>query len=97
MRVAIDESGEYDTADLDTRVRPRCVGTGPNPGDSLAVDENRGVGEYLDRRHLLSAARARRAATRHDLPRADEQCLQSRSSFSGRRMWCRRAVSMASG
>ncbi len=75
----------------------RCVSPRPNPGDSLAVDENRGVGEYFDLRHLSSAAGARRAATRHDLPRANEQCLQSRFSFSGRRMWCRRAVAMASG
>ncbi|HLQ58555.1 MAG TPA: hypothetical protein VK113_03490 [Gemmatimonadales bacterium] len=56
------------------RVLPR-----PHPRDPLTVNQYRSVGEYLDVRHFSPPARARRAATRHDLPRADQQRFQSRS------------------
>src|SRR2546428_4837025 len=68
-----------------------------DPGDALAVDQDGGVGQHLDLRHLRPAPRPRRAAAGHDRPRADEQGAQSCASRMGSRSPCRRAGSRASG
>jgi len=64
----------------------RRVNPGPDPGDAIAIDQNRRVLKDLHRGHFAPAAGAGRPATRHDLTRADQQGLQSRSSIMGKRM-----------
>ena len=86
MGVTIDEAGEEDAADL---LGPLCAGSllaRAHPGDSVLVDQNGGILEDFDVGHLAPPAGARRPATCHHLPRADEECLQSRSPLIGKRI-----------
>ena len=86
VRMAIDEAGEDDAADLDDTIRFRRVLSTADPGEMIAVDQDGSVAENLDLRHFAPAPGASGPATCHDLPGADQQRLQSRSSFMGSRM-----------
>src|SRR2546427_7182411 len=80
-RVAIDETGEQNAGDFLAAyagVRRR-VGTRPHPRNAVALDEHGRIAQHFDVRHFWPPAGPRRTATRHDLPRADQQRLQSRS------------------
>src|SRR2546425_12732235 len=87
VRVAIDEAGEqaprhFHRVDCGLRnaecgMEVASFGARTDPDDSLAFDEHGGVVEDFNLRHLPAPASPRRAATRDDLPRANEQGAQS--------------------
>src|SRR3989441_1280583 len=100
VRVAIHEARVHHTADFHPFHGARCpsqVGVATNRGNAVTVDQDSGVGEDLELRHLPPAARPRPAAAGDDLTRADQQRPQSLASRIGSRMACRRAASIASG
>src|SRR2546425_1005781 len=87
VRMAVDESGKNDAAHFDDV--SGLVGSlraGTDPGDALAVDEDRRIAQHFDLGHLAPASSTRRTTTGDHLARADEQRLQSRFSLMGRRM-----------
>ena len=78
--MTIDETWEQDTIDFhDVRAAAWSLGARSDPRNAVAVDKHGRIGQHFDVRHFTPPAGARRTATRHDLPRADEQRLQSRS------------------
>jgi len=83
--MAVYESGEHHAVDFDNGSYRRFFAR-THPSDALAVDEDGRIAEDFDLGHLAPAARARGTTTGHDLPRADEQRLQSRFSVMGRRI-----------
>ena len=102
VRVAVDEPGEEDPGDLHNLHPPLHVACSrpqvsipAHSGDTLAVDQHRGIREDFELRHLPAAACPCRAATGDDLARADQERPQSLASRIGRRMACCRAVSIA--
>src|SRR5205085_9412635 len=104
VSVAVNEAREEDALHLhhvDGGLRnAECgmevagFGARTDPGDSLAFDQHGGVLQHLQVRQFTTAAGTGGSATRHDLPGADEEGLQSCASASriGRRIPWRRAV-----
>ena len=91
VRVAVDKPGVHHPGDLHDLhppfhvARSRLqVGTPAHGGNTLAVDQDRGIREDFELRHLAAAARPGRAATGDDLTCADQQRPQSPASRIGR-------------